>query len=218
MPSAGRPPRLSLEAILAAADRILEAEGPDTLSMRRLAGELGSAPMALYYHVRDKDQLLLLLLEAHAQRMPRPDFPEDPRERLVAAAVTLYELLAERPWIVEVLTGDDLIGPSALWIVDLMIGAAIDYGCAPDEAVFVYRTLWFYIVGNLIVRVNSGRRRARSDNPAYHEQVIGTLTTTTHPHLATVGDRWSELNARDLHRAGLAAIVDGLLPPRPANA
>lgn len=215
MKSAGRPPRLSVDAIIAAADRILEAEGPEKLSMRRLAKDLDSAPMALYYHVRDKDQLLLLVLETHAKRMPRPDFPEEPRARLLEAAVTLYELLAERPWIVEVLAGDDLIGPSALWIVEEMIGAAVDYGCTPEQAVYVYRTIWYYLVGNLTIRVKSARRRARSGAPAYQYQVIADLSADTHPHLASVADRWAEFNTLDAYREELAAIVDGLLPPTP---
>ncbi|MEV0674943.1 TetR/AcrR family transcriptional regulator [Actinosynnema sp. NPDC050436] len=213
--SVGRPPRLSLEAIIAAADRILEAEGSEKLSMRRLAREMDSAPMALYYHVRDKDELLLLVMEAHARRMPRPEFPDDPRERLVEAAVLLYGMLSERPWIVEVLTGDDLIGPSALWVVEVMVGAAVDYGHTPEEAVFVYRAVWFYIVGDLIIRVNSARRRARPGKLVYQDQVIADLEAGTHPRLAEVADRWAEITDRDTHRQGLTALVDGLLPRRP---
>ncbi|WP_063047434.1 TetR/AcrR family transcriptional regulator [Nocardia pseudovaccinii] len=211
----GRPPRLSVEAIIAAADRILETEGPDKLSMRRLASELDSAPMALYYHVRDKDELLLLVLEAHAKHIPRPDLPDDPRERLTATALLLYELLAERAWIVEVLTADDLFAPAALWFVEMMIGAAVDHGCTPEQAVDVYRTIWYYIVGNLIIRVNSRRHLARTGNPIYRDRAIADLTTDTHPHLAAVADRWAELTTRDSHRQGLAALVDGLLPIRP---
>ncbi|MER7082711.1 transcriptional regulator, TetR family [Saccharopolyspora kobensis] len=210
----GRPPRLSLEAIITAADRILHSEGPEKLSMRHLANELGSTPMALYYHVRDKDELLLLVMEMHAQRIPRPELPEDPRERLVTTAVMLYDLLAERLWIIDVLTGDDLIAPSSLWFVEVMIDAAVEYGHSPEHAVYVYRTIWYYIVGDLIIRVNSKRRRARASHPVYEDEVIAGLTSGTHPRLAAVADRWAELNARDTHREGLAAIVDGLLPPR----
>ncbi|WP_280261396.1 TetR/AcrR family transcriptional regulator [Nocardia wallacei] len=209
--SIGRPPRLSLEAIIAAADRILEAEGPDKLSMRRLANELGSAPMTLYYHVRDKDELLLLVLEAHARHIPHPDLPDDPRERLLATAVLLYELLAERAWIVEVLTADDLFAPAALWFVENMIGAAIEYGCTPEEAVDIYRTIWYYIVGNLMIRVNSGRRRDRTDEPVYRDQAFADAATGSYPHLAAVADRWDQLTTRPSHRLGLTAIVDGLL-------
>jgi AcrR family transcriptional regulator len=210
--SVGRPPRLSLEAIIAAADRILQAEGSGKLSMRHLANELDSAPMALYYHVRDKDELLLLVMETHAQRIPRPELPEDPRERLLAAALMLYELLAERPWIVEVLTGDDLIAPSALWIVEVMIGAAVEYGHTPEQAVYVYRTIWYYIVGNLIIRVNSKRRRSRPGTPIYRDKIIADLAAGTHPQIAAVAGPWAEITARDSHRQGLTAIVDGLLP------
>ncbi|OCF88392.1 TetR/AcrR family transcriptional regulator C-terminal domain-containing protein [Nocardia brasiliensis] len=208
--SAGRPPRLSLEAVVAAATRILESEGSEKLSMRRLAHELGTAPMAPYYYVRDKDELLLLVLETHAKGLPRPELPADPRARLIATATLLFELLAERPWIIEVLTGDDLMADSALWFVEMMLGAAVDYGCTPEEAVTVYRTIWYYIVGNLIVRVHRERRRARGAD-VYEEQAIGAVPADTHPHLAAVARRWPELTARDSHREGLTAIVDGLL-------
>ncbi|MBX6381800.1 MAG: TetR/AcrR family transcriptional regulator [Microbispora sp.] len=211
----GRPPRLSLEAIIAAADRILQSEGSEKLSMRRLANELNSAPMALYYHIRDKDDLLLILMETQAQRIERPKFPDDPRERLIAVAIMLYELLAERLWIVEVLTGDDLIAPSALWFVEEMIGAAVEYGHTPEQAVYIYRTIWYYIVGDLIIRVNGKRRRSRAAGPVYQDKVIAGLQTDTHPQLSAVADRWAELNARDTHRQGLTAIIDGLLRSAP---
>ncbi|WBB53401.1 TetR/AcrR family transcriptional regulator [Verrucosispora sp. WMMD573] len=207
----GRPPRLSLEAIIDAATRILQDEGLERLSMRRLANELGSAPMALYHHVRDKDELLVQVMETQARDISRPALPTDPRERLIAASVLLYDLLAERPWIVEVLTSDSLIGPSALWIVEEMLDAAIDYGHSADEAHHVYRTIWSYIVGNLIIQVASSRRRARAGT-AHQDEVIARLSADTHPRLATIADRWAELNARKTYRQALAAIIDGLLP------
>ncbi|MFY1576908.1 TetR/AcrR family transcriptional regulator [Verrucosispora sp. WMMD703] len=209
----GRPPRLSLEAIVDAATRILQDEGLERLSMRRLANELGSAPMALYHHIRDKDELLVQVMESQARDISRPALPADPRERLIAASVLLYDLLAERPWIVEVLTSDNLIGPSALWIVEEMLDAAIDYGHSADEAHHVYRTIWYYIVGNLIIRVANSRRRAHPGT-AHQDEVIAQLTADTHPRLATIADRWAELNARETHQRALAAMIDGLLPAR----
>ncbi|AXG77912.1 TetR/AcrR family transcriptional regulator [Streptomyces paludis] len=207
----GRPPHLSLDAIIAAADRILQTEGAGKLSMRRLADELNSAPMALYYHVRNKDELLLLVMENQARNTPRPELPEDPRERLIAVSTTLYELLADRLWIIQVLAGDDLMAPSALWFVEEMIGAAVDYGHTPEQAVYIYRTIWYSIVGDLIIRVNGKHRRSRATGPTYEDQVVAGLGSGTHPHLTSVADRWADLNARDTHRQGLAAIIDGLL-------
>lgn len=207
----GRPPRLSREAIIEAADRILRTEGPAKLSMRRLAKELGTAPMTLYYHVRDKDELLLLVMEEQARALPRPELPGDPRDRFVAVATLLYEELSKRLWIVEVLTAEDLVAPAAMWFVEAMIDAAIEYGHTPDRAVHIYRSVWFYIVGSLIIRARSARRAGRQ---VHQDEVIGALPEDTHPRLAAVAGRWAELNARDMHREALAAIIDGLLRAR----
>ncbi|MFJ6513041.1 TetR/AcrR family transcriptional regulator [Streptomyces sp. NPDC091406] len=209
--SVGRPPHLSLDAIIAAAEHILQTEGAGKLSMRRLANEMDSAPMALYYHVRNKDELLLLLMEAQARRIPRPELPEDPRERLIAVSIMLYELLADRLWIVQVVAGGDLIAPSALWFVEEMIGAAEDYGHTPEHAVYIYRTIWFAIVGDLIIRANIKQRHGRATGPTYEDQVVAGLMSGTHPRLAALADRWAELNGRDTHRQGLTAVIDGLL-------
>jgi AcrR family transcriptional regulator len=207
----GRPPRLSQEAILTAAQRLLDEEGPEKLSMRRLAQELSSTAMALYHYVRDKDELLLLLLERHAQRFPRPELPADPRERLIAAGRALHDILADCPWIVEVLASDDLMAVSALWIVETVIDAGIEYGLSPEEAVYAYRVIWYYTAGELTIRVNRERRHAGLERPPYRDKVFAALTPEEFPRLASLADRWDEITTRDTHREGLVDIVDGLL-------
>ncbi|WP_412541363.1 TetR/AcrR family transcriptional regulator [Longispora sp. K20-0274] len=66
---------LSREAILAAAFRILDAEGLDAVTMRRIADELDTGPASLYAHVANKDELYNLLLDQAAGEMvlPAPD-------------------------------------------------------------------------------------------------------------------------------------------------
>ncbi|MCL6296879.1 TetR/AcrR family transcriptional regulator [Streptomyces kronopolitis] len=207
----GRPPRLSQEAIISGAQRLLAAEGADSLSMRRLAKELDSTPMALYHHVRDKDELLLLLLEAHAQSIRRPELPEDPRERMIAAGQLLHSVLADCPWIVEVLASDDLMAISALWIVEEMVDAAVACGLTPEQAVDAYRTVWYYTVGELMIRVTRERRRVERDQPSHRDQAFAALATDEYPRLASLADRWAELTTRDTHRQGLEAVVNGLI-------
>jgi AcrR family transcriptional regulator len=207
----GRPPRLSREAIIHTAERILAEEGPDSLSMRRLAKDLSSTPMALYYHVRDKDELLLLLLEEHARRFPRPELPADPRERLLASAQLLHDVLAECPWIVEVLASDDLMAVSALWLVEAMVDAAIECGLSPDDAVYAYRVIWYYTVGDLMIRTARERRQAQVEGPTHRDQTFATLDPKTYPRLAALSEKWVGLTSEDTHRQGLESIVDGLL-------
>ncbi|GGW73023.1 TetR/AcrR family transcriptional regulator [Streptomyces xantholiticus] len=207
----GRPPRLSQEAILTAAERILNEDGPEKLSMRRLAQELSSTAMALYHHVLDKDELLLLLLERHAEQFPRPELPTEPRERLIAASQVLHDILAECPWIVEVLASDDLMAVSALWIVENMIDAAIECGLSPEEAVYAYRVIWYYTAGELTIRVNREQHHAGLERPPHRDKAFAALTPEDFPRLASLAGQWDEITARDTHRQGLLAIVDGLL-------
>ncbi|GAA3129543.1 hypothetical protein GCM10017687_51000 [Streptomyces echinatus] len=163
----GRPARISREEIIRTARRIVTEDGADRLTMRRLATEIGSTPMALYHHVRDKEELLLLLLDDHAARsLRRPEPPPaDPRDRVLAAATAIHEVLAACPWIVEVLTADDLMSTSALWFVEQIVAGLTESGLSLDEAVRGYRTIWYYTAGEILVHATSARRRSTDDRP-----------------------------------------------------
>ncbi|MFI2375596.1 TetR/AcrR family transcriptional regulator [Streptomyces sp. NPDC018964] len=211
----GRPPRISREAIIGTARRIVEEGGVDRLTMRRLATEVGSTPMALYHHVRDKEELLVLLLDDYAARtLRRPELPADPRERVVVAAAAIHEALAACPWIVEVLTADDLLSTSALWFVEQIVDGLVGCGLSLDRAVHGYRAIWYYTAGEIVVRTTAARRRADDDRATYREQVFAGLDPSELPRLAQAADRWAPLTAEDTYRDGLRALVDGLLAGR----
>lgn len=61
---------LDLDRIVAAALAVLDAEGVDALSMRRLANELGVSAALLYHYVTDKDELLDLVLDEVLSEVP----------------------------------------------------------------------------------------------------------------------------------------------------
>jgi AcrR family transcriptional regulator len=84
---------MALEETLALA----EQQGLDAVSMRAVAQRLGVTPMALYHHVRDKQDLLDGLVERLLTELPIPD-PELPwAERLRALATSLRETAARHP-------------------------------------------------------------------------------------------------------------------------
>jgi AcrR family transcriptional regulator len=211
----GRPPRISREEVLTTARRIVDAEGVDRLTMRRLAAEVGSTPMALYHHVRNKEELLLLLLDDYAARaLHRPEMPTQPRERIVVAAATIHDALAACPWIVEVLTADDLLSTSALWFVEQIVDGLVTCGLTPKRAVHGYRAIWYYTAGEIVVRATATRRRTDDDRPLYRERVFADLDASELPRLAQVANHWAPLTAEDTYLDGLLALVDGLLAAR----
>lgn len=208
---AGRPPATSRPEILAAARELIEREGWEKLTIRRVAAELGIGATTVHRHVHDREDLLVQLLNAHLDRQARPELPTDPRERIVAAAQAIHDVLAAWPWAAEVLATDGFLrrlDRSALWLVEAIVGGAVACGCRPDQAVEVFRNLWYFTVGEITVRASSRRRPAAPLAPG-ERFFPGDMTGLD--HLAAVGDSWQRLAARDVYPAGLEAFVDGLL-------
>lgn len=208
----GRPPATSRAEILTAARRFIERDGWQELTVRRLAGELGIGTTTLYHHVRDKQDLLVQLLDEYArERVPRTEVSGDPRDRIVAAATTMHDGLAAWPWVVEALTADDVFGESALWMVEAMVAGAVDAGCTRRQAVELYRHVWYYTAGEILVRTRAVRRRAETGTPNFSDDVFGSLDPGELPQLSAVGDQWNELSNRDTYPEGLRILVDALL-------
>nr|WP_307821827.1 helix-turn-helix domain-containing protein [Streptomyces coffeae] len=207
----GRPRRLELETIVATARRILEEEGTAALSMRRLAKEVGSTPMALYRHVRDKDELLQLVLSGMARTRPRPQLPGDPRERVYAAALYMHRTLEELPWVVEVLSLGELTDRDALWMVEEIIESAMACGQDERRAVHTYRSIWHYVLGTLVFRAALTRRAEAPGRRAAFPALLADADPSELPRLAALANRWDGItDAYDVSEE-LRAVVAGLL-------
>ncbi|GAA3083529.1 TetR family transcriptional regulator [Streptomyces olivoverticillatus] len=208
----GRPPRISREEIIGTALRILDEGGVDRLTMRRLATEIGSTPMALYHHVRNKDELLVLLLDDYATRTLRqPELPTQPRERIIVAAEAIHEVLAACPWIVAVLTADDLLSRTALWFVEQIVDGFVDCGLTPPTRPCTVTARSGITQPE---RSWSGRQRfgdARTTTGPSTERASSPASTPARfPGWRKSSGRWEALTAQDTYSDGLRALVDGL--------
>lgn len=211
----GRPPRLELETIVGAARRILETEGTAALSMRRLAKEVGSTPMALYRHVRDKDELMLLALAGLAASIPRPELPADPRERVQVTALHMHDVLWRMPWVVEVISLGELTDEHALWMVEEIVDSAMACGLSERDAVHAYRSIWHFVLGTLVFRSAMDRRARQPDRPQYFMEMLDGADPAEMPRLAGLAGRWREVVDSYDVAGELRAVVDGLLDRRP---
>jgi AcrR family transcriptional regulator len=142
--------------VVDAAAAVVDRDGIDGLTMRRVAEELDSSPMALYRHVRDKDELLVALLDRLVERLPRPDLPEDPRDRILVAFGVIHDGLAASPWVVGLLAAGDLMAPSMAWLIEEIHAGLVACGLPAERAVAAYRALWQFTIGELTIR-DAGR-------------------------------------------------------------
>ncbi|MFG2601782.1 TetR/AcrR family transcriptional regulator [Streptomyces sp. NPDC048462] len=209
--SVGRPRRLDPDAMVATARRIIEDEGLSALSMRRVAKELGSTPMALYHYVQDKDELLMLTLSGTAAAFPRPELPADPRERLTAVAAHMHEILARIPWVLDVLALGELTDRNALWMVEEIIDCALACGLSPARAVRLYRTVWSYVYGDLVFRRAADRRAEHPPSKRYFPDMVTEEDAAELPRLTEIKGDWRAYAADYDVVDELDAIITGLL-------
>ncbi len=196
--------------IVDAARRIVERDGPEALTMRRVGDELGSSPMSLYRHVRDKDELLVLLLDRLASELPRPRLPREPRARTLRACRAMRDGLAQHPWVVDVLSGGELIAPSILWLMEEIVAGFVACGLSPAQAADGYRAVWQFTVGELIIRRGLDRVAASGRRPFVLE-VLTSVDPARLPTLAALAEHWAPARGRDSYEIGIGALVDGLL-------
>ncbi|WP_433547014.1 TetR/AcrR family transcriptional regulator [Streptomyces sp. CA-294286] len=123
-PARGPKRGLSLDRIVETAVRIADAEGLDTLSMRRLATELGTGTMSLYRYVPGKTELLDLMLD-HVQgegvELHDPGAAKDWREAAALIARGTLDLHRRHPWLLRVNQSRALLGPRSLHSLEVSL-------------------------------------------------------------------------------------------------
>jgi len=92
--------RAGLEAdeILDRAVTLIEAEGAEALTMRRLAGELGVATTTIYWHVGNRNELVTAVVRRHGERMARTPVEGDTaRDRVLSVARLIWRTSLDHP-------------------------------------------------------------------------------------------------------------------------
>src|ERR1700728_2329250 len=89
---------LSRDKIAAAAIAVADAEGFASVSMRRIAEDLGVGTMSLYYYVKTKADLIGAMDDAIMAEVLVPSLPTNWRPALVAIATRTRDAFMRHPW------------------------------------------------------------------------------------------------------------------------
>ena len=94
---------------------LADAEGLDAVTVRRIAAELGIAPMTVYTHVDSRDDLVVLMVDAvHATLPLDPWSTDDWRQRVTAVARAELDLHDAHPWLLDVVDQRTALGPGTI--------------------------------------------------------------------------------------------------------
>jgi TetR/AcrR family transcriptional regulator, tetracycline repressor protein len=204
--SARRRP-LSRELILDRAVALIERDGPDGLSMRRLGRELGVEGMALYHHLAGRDELLRAIGDRLLEPLRDLDLTDDWREACRRFATALRDIARASPATFQLVGLEPFDTPASLHSVERLLAVMIDDGIAPAEALAAYRAVASYARGYALAEATgftvdaaqpSGRARLRA------------LPVDEFPVLAGLGRELAALDADRGFEVGLRALLDGL--------
>jgi AcrR family transcriptional regulator len=179
--------------VLRAAVAVADASGIDALTMRRLAEEVGSEAMSLYYHVANKEDLLDGIVDVLAteinEAVARIDGPtrgahwkQAARRRILAAR----EVLLRHPWAPAVLETRTTMSPALLRYHDGLLGLLRDGGFSYDTAHHAMHALGSRAVGFTQELFNPGAGSGPPDTAALAQMaeelphLVGMLAEIAH--------------------------------------
>ena len=109
---------LSRERILLTAICVADEGGIESLSMRKLAQELGVQAMSLYNHVANKDDLLDGIVDLVVGEIAVPDLGIDWQTAMRQRANSAHEVLLRHPWATMPIVSRINVGPAMLRYID----------------------------------------------------------------------------------------------------
>ena len=207
-PPRRRPPApLSREAIVDAALRLADAEGLESVSVRRVASELGAGPMRLYGYVGSKDELLALMVDrvydeievrTGAQKAGRAW-----RAALRAVAHGTERAARRHAWFVSIAGAHPPQGPGGLRLLEGALAAVDGLGLDAPAMVQAVHTVFAYTVG--FVQLELVPSAAPGEDYVSRMVASGEL-----PTLVRVLGSLGPVDAEGSFASGLELVLDGL--------
>ena len=165
-----------------------DAEGPDAISMRRIARELSAGAMSLYWYVGSKEELLELMLDAIEAEIEVPEPSGDWRADLGTFAHRTRAALSRHRWAVEFIGTRPPSGPNDVRNLERLLGLLDGTGIDDFRLIMgIFMTVATFVIGAVIreaqeIRFHREQERAeaalteeeiQAERDRYHEVVRG---------------------------------------------
>jgi AcrR family transcriptional regulator len=218
-PRRGPKATLTIDEIVRVAVAVADAEGLAAVSMAKVAAELGNSTMALYRHVRSKDELLMLMGDAAVA--PPPDVSGmDWRTGLTTWATAILDTLKAHSWFAQLPVTGPPVGPNNLAWFDAALRALTDTPLAELEKVGVVQNLITFVHGEL--RLGRDLQRGYDEDPErfgprYGAVLAELIDPVRFPALSRVvasgafsGPEMVDQDLGEDFRFGLSLFLDGV--------
>lgn len=159
---------LSRQRILQAALHVLDREGLDAISMRRVGEELGVEAMSLYRHVENKAAILDGLFEAILAELPPAKRAKSWSVFLRDRAMALRGVLVAHPEALPIFATRPAVTPVSLAYVEDVLGVLRNEGFSANDALSTMQVLMAFVVGHTL-STHASRKSEDASRPLYDQ-------------------------------------------------
>jgi TetR/AcrR family transcriptional regulator, tetracycline repressor protein len=210
-------PELDLDGIVRAAIELIDANGLDEFSLRALARYLGAGNMSLYYYVKDRDQLLALVLDEILGSINLTRLPREPVDALALLSKRFINAFAAHPHVIPLFVLQPIysIGPNALAVFDRFVELLRDTGLPARSVADTTVALVEYLCGHLIGYMPHMRPPGH-DHSTTVDDILQAVPDDAAPNLRAVGRELRRAVATLQPSVGINLLLAGL-HPRPTH-
>ena len=186
----GPKPALSVAQIVEAAYVIADEHGLAAVSMARVAETAGCSPMALYRHVKNKDELLILLADRLCADLPAPSPDLGWRDGLAAWMRAQVDLAVSKPWFLDLPLANMLPGPNRLAWIDLGFYYLRDVPLPAEEKMAIVGIISQYVVGEAKIEIESALSKEENPYASFEQMLMTYADPERFPNLMTSMATW----------------------------
>lgn len=210
IPNPKPPAPLSRERVLRAALRLADEGGIESLSMRRVAQDLGVQAMSLYHHVANKDDMLDGIVDIVVSEIDVPSLETDWQTAMRRRATSAHAVLLRHPWATMPLVSRINAGPAMLRYVDATLGCLCKAGFSLEMADHAWNAIDSHIYGFTLQELNFPFEAA--DYSAAAAQGLTLIPADQYPYLNRLTHQVVEGDYDGIHdfEFGLELILNGL--------
>ena len=194
-----------------AAVELLDTDGIEGLSLRKLAARLGVGAASLYWHVKDKDELLDLAVDAVLGEVRPGDATGSWRDELARTGRELRRVMLLHRWAVPLLLTRPTFGPQAIAALEATLTAISRAGFAGVDLFHAYSVLITYVTGEVAQEMSVPAGERAPDGNAL--DLVGSLEQLygrEYPLLRTLAPHLLSHEQDPQFEFGLAVVLDGL--------
>jgi TetR/AcrR family transcriptional regulator, tetracycline repressor protein len=197
--------RIDRTQIVEAALELLDLEGLAGVTTRKVAERLGVKSSSLYWHMRDREELLDLLGDRIVADARWPDPTLGWRGQVEALMSEYLRCLLAHRDAARVSAGRAPTGPHRLRGAETMLTALVAAGLSDQEAIDATLVLSTYVVGFALERDAALGAR----EPERRERAAG-IPSHEYPTLTRLADLVRTPGPSDRFPHGLALVLDGI--------